>query len=292
MGHSPAAGVVERIFARCEGNPFFAEELLAGGDGRDDRLPGSVREALLLRFERLADVTREVLRVAAVVGRSVDYRLLSSVAGVVESELLLALREATDHHILVPSADGTSYVFRHALLREAIYEDTLVGERLRLHRMTAKTLEAHPELTGANAAAELAYHWLAAGEERAALRTSLEAATEAAAMHAYDEATGHVKRALELWGRLAGPEEGLDVDRIDLLLEASQLADYAGEADTALALAEQARAELDETVEPLRAASAERRIARALMYGARAADGVEHLAAARRLVPKDPPSLE
>ena len=292
VGHSPAAGVVERIFARCEGNPFFAEELLAGGDGRDDGLPGSVREALLLRFERLADVTREVLRVAAVVGRSVDYRLLSSVVGVAESELLVALREASDHHLVVPSGDGKSYVFRHALLREAIYADTLVGERLRLHRMTAETLEAHLELAGANAAAELAHHWLAAGEERAGLRTSLEAATEAAAMHAYDEAAGHIKRALELWDRLAAPEEEFDLDRIDLLLKASELADYAGEADTALALAEQARAELDETVEPLRAASAERRIARALMYGARAADGVEHLAAARRLVPKDPPSLD
>lgn len=291
-GHSPDADVVERIFARCEGNPFFAEELLAGGDGRDDGLPGSVREALLLRFEGLAEATRDVLRAAAVVGRSVDYRLLCSVVGVAESELLVALREATDHHLLVPSGDGKSYVFRHALLREAIYEDTLVGERLRLHRMTAEALEAHPELFGANAAAELAHHWVAAGEERAGLRTSLEAATEAAAMHAYDEGARHIKRALELWDRLAAHGEEFDLDRIDLLLQASELADYAGESDTALALAEQARAELDENVEPLRAASAERRIARTLMYGARAADGVEHLAAARRLVPKDPPSLD
>ena len=290
-GHRPAAAVVERIFARCEGNPFFAEELLAGGDAPGGALPGSVREALLLRFERLSKVTREVLRVAAVVGRSVDHRLLTGVVGVAESELLVALREASDQYLLVPGG-GTSYVFRHALLREAIYEDTLVGERLRLHRMIAKTLEAHPELAGANAAAELAHHWLVAGEDRAALQASLEAATEAAAMHAYDEAAGHIKRALELWDRLAAPEEGLSVDRIDLLLQASELADNAGEAETALALAEQARAGLDETVEPLRAASAETRIARALMYSARAADAVDHLAAARRLVPKDPPSLD
>lgn len=291
-GHVPAAGVVERIFARCDGNPFFAEELLAGGGTGGGELPGSLREVLLLRFERLSNVTREVLRVAAVVGRSVDHRLLTSVVDVVESELLVAVREATDHHVMVASADGTSYVFRHALLREAIYEDTLVGERLRLHRAIAKTLEAHREYAGAGAAAELAHHWLAAGDVDAGFGASLSAADEAERMHAYDEACRHVRRALELWDGVAASKDEFGFDRIDLLLRASGLADFAGDTETAVALAEQARAGLDESTEPLRAAAAERTIALTMVYGARAADAVEHMAAARRLVPKHPPSLQ
>jgi predicted ATPase len=116
-GRATGASVVDGIFVRCEGNPFFAEELLAGAGAGGGELPGSLREALLLRVERLSAATREVLRAAAVVGRSVDHRLLVEVMGVVESELLAALREATDHHILVSSADGRAYMFRHALLR-------------------------------------------------------------------------------------------------------------------------------------------------------------------------------
>jgi len=233
-----------------------------------------------------------MLRAAAVVGRSVDHRLLVEVIGAAESELLAALRETTDHHILVSSADGRAYMFRHALLREAIYDDTLVGERLRLHRGIAETLDQHREYAGTGAAAELAYHWLAAGEALPALVASVEAATEADAMHAYDEGFGHVRRAIELWDQLKLPRGELGFDRADLLLHASHLADYAGHDKDALALAEEARGELDEAVEPLRAATAEMRVARAMMYGARAADALEHLAAARLLVPEDPPSLD
>lgn len=291
-GRAPGAGVVDGIFVRSEGNPFFAEELLAGAGAGGGELPGSLREALLLRVERLSAGTREVLRAAAVVGRSVDHRLLVEVMGVGESELLAALREATDHHIVVSSADGRAYMFRHALLREAIYDDALVGERLRLHRGIAETLDQHREYAGTGAAAELAYHWLAAGEVLPALVASVEAATEADAMHAYGEGFGHARRAIELWDQLKLTRGEFDFDRADLLLHASHLADYAGHDKDALALAEEARAGLDEAVEPLRAARAEIWVARAMMYGARAADALEHLAAARRLVPREPPSLD
>jgi DNA-binding CsgD family transcriptional regulator len=292
VGHAPAAEVVERIFTRSEGNPFFAEELLASADAAARELPGSLREALLLRIERLSELTREVLRVAAVVGRSVDHRLLASVVGVGEPDLLAGLREAADHHVLVASVDGAAYVFRHALLREAIYDDTLIGERLRLHRAIAATLDAHREYAGEAPAAELAYHWLAAGEERAALAASVEAASEAEGMHALGEAVGHIDRVLGLWERVAGPEDAACCDKFELLIRGSELADFSGDGVHGLALAERARAEIDERTEPLRAARAEARIGRSLQFSGRGADALEHLAAARRLVPKEPPTLE
>jgi DNA-binding CsgD family transcriptional regulator/tetratricopeptide (TPR) repeat protein len=291
-GCVPSASQVEEIFARCEGNPFFAEELLASADLDAGELPPSLRETLLLRAERVSDLTRRVLRVAGVVGRSVDHRLLAGVAGVGESQLTLALREAIDHHLLVPRADGIAYAFRHALVREAIYDDTLLGERLRLHRAIAESLEAHSEYAVAEPAAELAYHWLAAGERSAALRASVQAASEAAGMRAYREAAAHMERALELWDRVPSPDEVVGCDRVDLLLRASQLAEWAGEATRGLALAEQARAQVDPYLEPLRASAAERRIGRAMHYAGRGADAIEHLVAARRLVPKHPPSRE
>ena len=291
-GHPPAPDVIERIFTRSEGNPFFAEELLASADADARELPGSLREALLLRIERLSELTREVLRVAAVVGRSVDHRLLASVVAVAEPDLLAGLREAADHHVLVPSVDGAAYVFRHALLREAIYDDTLIGERLRLHREIAATLDAHREYAGMAPAAELAYHWLAAGEDRAALAASVEAASEAESMHALGEAVGHINRALELWEQVPGPEAAACCDRFELLIRGSELADFSGDSAHGLRLAERARADLDARAEPLRAARAEARIGRSLQFSGRGADALEHLAAARRLVPSEAPTLE
>lgn len=291
-GRAPETAVIERIFARSEGNPFFAEELLATANASGGELPGSVREALLLRVERLAEFTLEVLRAAAVVGRSVDHRLLASVVGVAEPKLLGALREAVDHHLLVAGADGVAYEFRHALLREAIYDDTLVGDRLRLHRAIAETLGAHREYAGTGAMAELVHHWYAAGDASAALAVSVPAVDEAERMHAYGEALGHLDRALALWDRVDSPREVAGCDRIELLLHGSLLAEWSGDSEGSLLLAEQARAGVDERREPLRAAAAETRIGRAMHYAGRGADAVEHLTAARRLVPQEPPSVK
>ena len=290
-GRVPTVAALEQIFSRSEGNPFFAEELLAGAGMAGGELPVSLRQALLLRVERLSELTRQILRVAAVVGRSVDHRLLAGVVGVGEPELFAALREATDNHVLVPNTGGVAYMFRHALLREAIYGDTLVGERLRLHRAIAEALESHREFAVAGVAAELAHHWLAAGEQRAALGACVEAAGEAERMHAHAEAARHVDRALELWARVQSPERVAGCSRIDLLLRGSELADFGGDPAHGLALAEQARAAVDEHADPLLAAAAEARIGRSLHFSGRGAEAVDHLAAARRLVPSEPPSV-
>ena len=290
-GHVPDGGVIDRIFRRSEGNPFYAEELLASAQDGGGQLPASLRDTLLARAERLSALTRGVLQAAAIAGRSADYRLLAHLVGLDEPKLLDALREATDKHLLVPTAGGMTYAFRHELLREAIYDDALAAERLRLHRAIAVTLGAHREYAGPSAAAELAHHWHAAGERRAALTASVLAAAEAERMHAYGEALRHVDRALELWDQVEGPERASGSDRVDLLLRGSELAGWAGEADRAVALAEQARGEVDEAAEPLRAAAAEARIGSAMHYAGRGADAIEHVAAGRRLVPREPPSL-
>jgi class 3 adenylate cyclase/tetratricopeptide (TPR) repeat protein len=293
VGTRMAGGTIDRIFARSEGNPFFAEELLASLDtGPPDELPGSLREALLLRVEALTPATQGVLRAAAVVGRSVDHRVLGRVSGITEADLSAALREATEHHVLVLTGRGMAYAFRHALLREAIYDDTFPGERLRLHQMTAETLAADPELATAGAAAELAYHWYAAGELPRALGAASEAAAEAERMNAYSEAVGHVERALSIWDRVEAPEEIAHTTRVELLIRGSRMAEWAGDGERALALGHRSRAAVDERSEPLLAAAAEARIGRALWSVGRGDDAIEHLVEARRLVPSDPPSIE
>ena len=65
----PEAALVERLYGRSEGNPLFVEELLAaGGDGRG-ALPPTLRDALMVRTERLPEAAQDVLRVLAVAQR-------------------------------------------------------------------------------------------------------------------------------------------------------------------------------------------------------------------------------
>ena len=293
MGSRPPTRTIDEIFERCEGNPFFAEELLAGTEpDPTDALPESLRDALLLRVERLAPSTQDLLRAAAVVGRSVDHSLLAQVSGATDAELIAALREATEHHVLVLTGHQSAYTFRHALLREAIYDDTLPGERVRLHRAIGEALTASPELATAGAAAELAYHWHAAGELRAALGASVQAAAEATRMNAYAEGVGHIERALAIWDRVQGADELTQTTEVDLLIRGSEVAHWAGDTERSLMFGERARRAVDVESAPLQAAAAEKSIGQALWHAGLGDDAIEHLAAARELVPASPPSVD
>jgi predicted ATPase len=76
--------------------------------------------------EQLSDAAQQVLRAAAVAGRKADDELVQAASGLVSADYEAAVREAVTHQLLVP--DGTEgYVFRHALLREAVYGDLLPG---------------------------------------------------------------------------------------------------------------------------------------------------------------------
>lgn len=167
-GARPSAELVRTLHERAQGNPFFTEELLAAGV--DEALPTGLRDALLVRMQRLSDDGRSVIGAAAVAGRTVDHRLLAAVVALDETALIGALREAVAHQVLI--SDGLSYTFRHALLRDAVYGDLVAGERVPLHAAVAGALNERPELANApmGAAAEIAHHWTAAGQAEPALR--------------------------------------------------------------------------------------------------------------------------
>jgi predicted ATPase len=93
----------------------------------------SLQEVLLARVVRLGDRTQQLLRVAAAAGPGVAQPLLAAVAGVGEAALLEGLHEAVDQQVLRPEPGGQGYVFRHALVAEAVYSELLPGERVGLH---------------------------------------------------------------------------------------------------------------------------------------------------------------
>jgi DNA-binding CsgD family transcriptional regulator/tetratricopeptide (TPR) repeat protein len=243
--------VVDRVFALSDGNAFFAEELLmAGGLTADGdiipRLSGSLRDLLLARFELLGADARTVMRVAATAGRQVSHRLLAAVCDLGEQRMLEALRECVAQHMLVVDPLDDTYVFRHALLREAVHQDLLPGERLSLHRAVALALTADPRLSYAEdltVAAELSYHWYEARAYAEALSAAVQAGDTAMRVHAFREAEQQYRRAIDLWPRVDDAAEVAAAPRVRILVSAADAARWAGHVHRAVDLVRRALAE-------------------------------------------------
>jgi DNA-binding CsgD family transcriptional regulator/tetratricopeptide (TPR) repeat protein len=292
LGAPPAGDLVDRLYARSEGNPLFMEELLAAGvDGRG-ALPETLREALMVRIEQLGDAAQEVLRILAV-GQRVDHALLAEVSGLGRATLVAALREAVASHLVV-AQDDDRYAFRHALLREVVADDLLPGERTELHRAFAEALERRPAdgPSGAQVAAGVAHHYAAAGDQRAALRASVRAASAAESVHAFGEAAALLERALELWDRVPDAPEVAGLDQVELLHRAGDAFIAAGDRGRPTPLLRAALELVDEEADPRRAAAVLERLAMAHYRANRVREAIDTAERGLALVADGDPTPE
>ncbi|WP_093716127.1 helix-turn-helix transcriptional regulator [Actinacidiphila alni] len=313
LSAQPANAVVDQVFARSDGNPFFVEELACSiTRGCATGISESLRDLLLVRVEALSDDAQRVAKFVAEGGNTVEYRLLAAITGLDEDALLDALRTAVGANILVPSDNGEGYRFRHSLVREAVGDDLLPGERSRINRRYARAVEDDPALVPADErAARLASYWYAAHDPANALPAVLRASVEARRRHAYAEQYRLLERALELWDD--APEEtrhelrpadyaeaypacGCHPDTplgfLDLLAEVTVAARLSGERERAYTMAKRALRLMERDGaghDPLRAAwfwAQRSRVTEDLGRG----DGWDELSRARELVRDLPPS--
>ena len=292
LADTPDPELVERVYRRSEGNALYAEEILAAGlDGRG-ALPPTLRDALMLRVERLSPRAQELIRWLAC-QPAADHALVAAVAGLVASELRDALREAVASHIVV-TVDDESYGFRHALLREVVYDDLLPGERTDMHATLAKALEdriAGGE-GGAHIAAEAAYHWAAAGDQPQALAGAVRAALAAERVNAFGEARALFERALALWERVPDPEQTAGIDQVDLLKRAAQACDQDGDAARQEALLRRALELVGEEDDPRMYALLLERVSQSLWSQHRQDESMEVLKHGLELLPAGEQSSE
>ncbi|MDX3576893.1 helix-turn-helix transcriptional regulator [Streptomyces sp. FL07-04A] len=321
LSREPDPEQIDAIFERSDGNAFFVEELaVAAHEGCRTGLTDSLRDLLLVRVETLPDCAQNVARIVAEGGSTVEYRLLEAVARLAEDDLIDALRAAVNAHLLLPAPDGDGYRFRHSLVREAVSDDLLPGERSRLNRRYAEALQADPTLVPADERVmRLASYWYHAHDPARALPAVLDASVEARRRRAYSEQLRLLERAMELWeaapqevrGALRpvghaeaypsgppAPREGTPGGRgpagplryLDLLAQATVAGRYCGERERALKIAKRALRLLeDEDGDPLCAAwfwVQRSRLVRSLGRGS----GREELARAQELMRGLPPS--
>ncbi|WP_241562421.1 helix-turn-helix transcriptional regulator [Streptomyces hoynatensis] len=307
LGAEPSPELWEQVYLRSDGNAFFVEELASvSGDGQG-MLSDSVRDLLLVRVEALPETAQRVVRLVAEGGSKVEYGLLRAVSGLGEDELIEALRAAVGASILHADEDDT-YRFRHALMREAVDDDLLPGERSRLRRRFAEALEREPGLVAPGALpARLASYWYHAHDPAKALPAVLKASTGARCQHAYAEQLHLLERALELWDsvpmelrtslRIAEEAESYPLcdcsdevlSQLDLLAEMVLAARFAGEPERGVSLIKRALRALEGRGHPLREAWFWTERSR-LMRNLGRSNGWEELARAQKLIEDMPPS--
>jgi DNA-binding CsgD family transcriptional regulator/tetratricopeptide (TPR) repeat protein len=313
-GRAPEPELLDAVRRRAEGNPFFAEELVAAHPGSDGLLPASLRDFLASRLTRLSDDAMAVLKAAAVAGRVVHHELLAAIvggpgdgdgddrgvgdlggAGLSGAALHRALREVTDVGILRVERGSPVYTFRHALLQEAVAEELLPFEHADLHRCVARTLVARPDLCAEGpgaVAAELAAHWNAAGDRPRALEAALAAARAELAVGARSEAIEHFEMALGLWDRVPDAPTLAGCDLVDALVETAEVCEAQAEFVRAESHLRRAVALVDAASSPVRSGHLRAKLGRCMWFGGAAGDGMTELTAGLALMPVELPSPE
>ncbi len=222
------------ILSKAEGNPLFIEELLRSlqahgilhpdlgrgtlrvtGDLDAIELPDNIEAVIMARIDRLESELKQVLRLAAVIGRSFYRRILQALDKA-EHQLDACLDQLQQLELvrkrrLVPEVE---YMFKHALVHEASYQSILAERRRELHKRVADAIEGLfadrlDEFSGF-----LAYHYARAADWGNAQRYLLRAGDQAARMAADVEATAHYREAMQAYAHAFG-------NRLDPLQRAS-----------------------------------------------------------------------
>ncbi|MFB7305669.1 AAA family ATPase [Streptomyces sp. NPDC056192] len=311
LAATPEPDLVDEIFERSDGNAFFVEELACSLEcGDSSGLSDSLRDLLLVRVEALSEDAQKIARIVAEGGSTVEYGLLAAVSGLAEDDLIEALRGAVGANLLLTTPEGNGYRFRHSLVREAVSDDLLPGERSRLNRRYAEALEADPTLVRAGErATRLASYWYGAHDPAKALPAVLKASVEARRRYAFSEQLRLLERAMELWDDVpdevrrtlrpidyaevypacGGEPDTTPLRYLDLMAEATVAARFGDDRERALAISKKAMRILDGETDPLRAAwfwVQRSHLVQALTRG----DGWQELATAQDLVRGLPPS--
>jgi len=213
------AAMVAQLVAKTDGVPLFIEELTKSvaesrgtfGISAAIEIPATLQAALHTRLDRLAPI-RQIIQVAALLGRVFDADVLTAVIQQDAAAVKRALHDLIEAELIYPRRNPhcESYQFKHALIQDAAIDTLLRNQRAQLHRQIAVALvelradavERNPEL--------LAHHLQEAGDWGDALDHWQTAGAAAMARAASREAVSHFANAINCSERLCGMSGGAE----------------------------------------------------------------------------------
>ena len=284
------------LFGWTRGNPFFVEETLKtlvesgrlhqregtwlGWELQDLALPRSVRDALLVRLDRLAGPARSVANLAAVIGTRASFDMLASVSAMPRPDLLGAIDELRRERVFSEAAedDAVVYDFSHPLVQQTLYGELGLARARLLHGTIGAALESfygpHAELH----ADELAFHFSRANASDLApkaVRYLSLAGRLALSKYANREAADYLSAALEQLDRTQA-DAGGEVDRLLLVEELAQARQRLGDYDAARRLWDRARQQAESAGLHHRLAAIERRTGLACYWSGHYEEALAH----------------
>jgi class 3 adenylate cyclase/tetratricopeptide (TPR) repeat protein len=200
--HGLSEETIAAIVTKTDGVPLFVEELTRSvieSAGEDSAVPATLKDSLMARLDRLGGA-REIAQIAAVIGRQFTFAVLESVSGKGSGELEGMLAKLVALGIVFPEERGLerSFIFKHALVRDAAYESLLLMRRREWHGRVAQALEQRFGDVAAREPELLAYHFGEAGLLALACDYRMRAGDQAVSRSAYVEAIAHFTAGLKL----------------------------------------------------------------------------------------------
>jgi len=215
------------ILDKARGNPLFIEEVAhslienyltldeetgtyhARTDLEQIEVPDSVNRVIMSRIDRLDESSRNMLRVASVIGQEFEHWLLSAIYPYrqAEGELRERLDELSQREILDGPHPELLYLFYHILTREVAYESLLYADRRQLHRRIGELIEVQQAGRLTEYWEILAYHFGLAEEWEKALDCHLQAGRKAQSIYANEDAIHHFRQALKAAEQAPNSEE-------------------------------------------------------------------------------------
>jgi predicted ATPase/class 3 adenylate cyclase len=222
----------QMVTAKAQGNPFFIEELLRAltdvghlvldtatgeyhlaGDLSQAEVPDTIQGIIMARLDRMDEETKNVLRVASVVGRIFQYAVLKDVYphSITNEELLHRLDELVrlDAIQIEREEPMPEYYFRQLLTQEVAYESLLFALRRELHHRVGEYLERQHTDRLEEYYELLFHHYSRTRDTWKTLDYSVKAGDKAKSMFANQEAINYYQEAVKLAGRVSGDADGL-----------------------------------------------------------------------------------
>jgi serine/threonine protein kinase/predicted ATPase len=224
-GDALPEAVIEQVYDRAGGVPLFVEEFTrmvqesagldqaGAGDARGvaplgHGIPSTLQDLVMARLDRL-DGGRDLAQLAAVLGREFTYELLAAVADVDEPTLQTELAQLAQAEILYPKGrpPRCTYIFKHALLEDALYSALVKSARQKFHHRIGEVLESQFPQTAETQPELLAHHFTEAGLTEQAVGYWLKTGKRSQGRSAVCEAIGHLTKGLALLETLGESRE-------------------------------------------------------------------------------------
>jgi class 3 adenylate cyclase/tetratricopeptide (TPR) repeat protein len=149
------------ILDKTEGVPFFIEEFIRSFENlklieaknkkyrlikniQDVAIPATIHDVIMARVDSLPEDAKKLLQIGSAIEREFQYKLINRLADLSEKELLSHLSVLKDTELLYERGiyPESTYIFKHALTREVIYNSILAKQKKRLHDQIGNAIEA------------------------------------------------------------------------------------------------------------------------------------------------------